>query len=185
MSKVMIIGAGGVARVAAYKCAQHPDIFAEFMIASRTESKCEQIAADIKDDLGYERIRTAEIDAEDVPALTQLLRQYRPDLVMHLALPYQDLTIMDACLNAGVSYLDTANYEPKDEAKFEYGHQWAYQQRFVRRGADGHPRLRVRPRCHSNIHRPRPPSTISNEIHYLDIVDANAGDHGKAFATKL
>lgn len=184
MNKVMIIGAGGVARVAAYKCAEHPEVFSEFMIASRTVSKCDQIKADIAADLGYTNITTAAIDAEDVPALTALLNSYRPDLVMHLALPYQDLTIMDACLAAGVSYLDTANYEPKEEAKFEYGHQWAYQQAFEEAGLTAilgcgfDPGVTQVFTAHAAKHH-------FDEIHYLDIVDANAGDHGKAFATNF
>ena len=184
MSKVIIIGAGGVARVAAYKCAEHPDVFSEFMIASRTIGKCDRIAADIKADLGYDKITTAAIDAEDVPALTALLKSYQPKLVMHLALPYQDLTIMDACLNAGVNYLDTANYEPKEEAKFEYGHQWAYRERFRTAGLTAilgcgfDPGVTQVFTAHAAKHH-------FDELHYLDIVDANAGDHGKAFATNF
>ncbi|MGB3802375.1 MAG: saccharopine dehydrogenase NADP-binding domain-containing protein, partial [Lewinella sp.] len=110
MSKVLIIGAGGVGRVVAYKCAENPEVFSEFMLASRTKSKCDEIAGDIKSDLGYDKITTAAIDAEDIPALTQLIQDYDPFMVIHVALPYQDLTIMEACLNAGVHYLDTANY---------------------------------------------------------------------------
>ena len=134
MSKVIIIGAGGVGRVVAYKCAQHPEVFSEIMLASRTVSKCEQIAADVVRDTGHKNFTTAQIDADDVPALVRLFNEYKPKLVIHVALPYQDLTIMDACLEAGVHYLDTANYEPIDEAKFEYSWQWAYQDRFKEAG---------------------------------------------------
>ena len=137
MSKVMIIGAGGVGRVVTFKCAQHPAIFSELMLASRTVSKCDQIAADVKAATGYDKIQTAAVDAENVPELVALIRSFQPKLVIHVALPYQDLTIMDACLETGVHYLDTANYEPKDEAKFEYSWQWAYQDRFKEKGIIG------------------------------------------------
>lgn len=180
----MIIGAGGVARVAAFKCAEHPEVFESFMIASRTVSKCDRIAADIEKELGYANVTTAAIDAEDVPALTALLNEYRPDLVMHLALPYQDLTIMDACLNAGISYLDTANYEPKEEAKFEYGHQWAYQQKFKDAGLTAILGCGFDPGV-TQVFTAYAAKHHFDEIHYLDIVDANAGDHGKAFATNF
>ena len=126
MSKVMIIGAGGVGGVVAHKCAQLSEVFTEIVLASRTESKCKTIAAQLS-----RPIRTAQVDADNVPALVNLLRQEKPELVINVALPYQDLTIMDACLEAGVHYLDTANYEPIDTAQFEYRWQWDYQQRFV------------------------------------------------------
>ena len=180
----MIIGAGGVGRVVAYKCAEYPEVFGEFMIASRTEARCREIAADIEADLGYTNITTAAIDAEDVPALTRLLLDYQPALVIHVALPYQDLTIMEACLNAGVHYLDTANYEPKDEAKFEYGHQWAYHERFKEAGLTAILGCGFDPGV-TSIFTARAAKHIFDEIHYLDIVDANAGDHGKAFATNF
>ena len=105
MSKVLIIGAGGVSRVTTMKCAQHPDIFSGIMLASRTKSKCDDIAKDVREKLGYQAIETAQIDAEDVPALVALIKSYQPKLVIHVALPYQDLTIMDACLETGVHYL--------------------------------------------------------------------------------
>ncbi|MEM9527791.1 MAG: saccharopine dehydrogenase family protein [Bacteroidota bacterium] len=184
MSRVMIIGAGGVGRVVAYKCAEHPEVFSEFMIASRTVARCREIAADIKTDLGYDRISTAAVDAEDIPALTTLLREYQPKLVIHVALPYQDLTIMEACLAAGVHYLDTANYEPKEEAKFEYSHQWAYHNRFKAAGLTAILGCGFDPGV-TSIFTARAAKHIFDEIHYLDIVDANAGDHGKAFATNF
>ena len=129
MSKVVIIGAGGVGGVVAHKCAQLTYVFTEIVLASRTKSKCDAIAAQLS-----RPIRTAQVDADNVPELVSLLRLEKPELVINVALPYQDLTIMDACLEAGVHYLDTANYEPLDTAKFEYKWQWAYQQRFLDAG---------------------------------------------------
>src|SRR5512138_2375167 len=124
MAKVLIIGAGGVGRVVAHKCAQASDVFTAVTLASRTESKCKAIAEEIK---GFP-VKTARVDADNVPELAALLRAEKPDVVINVALPYQDLTIMDACLETGTDYLDTANYEPRDTAKFEYGWQWAYQE---------------------------------------------------------
>ena len=184
MSKVLIIGAGGVGRVVAYKCAEHPEVFTELLLASRTQSKCDEIARDIEADLGYDKITTAAIDAEDVPALTRLIEDFDPFMVIHVALPYQDLTIMDACLNAGVHYLDTANYEPKEEAKFEYSHQWAYHDRFKNAGLTAILGCGFDPGV-TSIFTARAAAHFFDEIHYLDIVDANAGDHGKAFATNF
>src|SRR5512142_1623567 len=130
MSKVLIIGAGGVGTVVAHKVAQVSEVFSEIMLASRTQSKCDAIAKAI----GGNRIKTAAVDAENVPELVKLIKSFQPDLVINVALPYQDLTIMDACLETKVSYLDTANYEPKEEAKFEYSWQWAYQDKFKAAG---------------------------------------------------
>ena len=129
MSKVLIIGAGGVGQVVAHKCAQRRDIFSEITLASRTKSKCDAIAAQLKG-----AIHTAQVDADNVPELVALINKVQPKLVINVALPYQDLTIMDACLETGVDYLDTANYEPLDTAKFEYSWQWAYQERFEKAG---------------------------------------------------
>jgi len=180
MAKVIIIGAGGVGQVVAFKCAQHPEVFSEILLASRTKSKCDTIAALI----GSDRISTAAIDAEDVPALTQLIKDFGPAMVINVALPYQDLTIMDACLAAGVNYLDTANYEPKDEAKFEYSWQWAYQDRFKQAGLMAVLGCGFDPGV-TSIYTAHAAKHHFDEIHYLDIVDANAGDHGKAFATNF
>ena len=130
MAKVLIIGAGGVGTVVAYKCAQNPEVFTEIVLASRTRSKCEAIARKI----GSGRITTDSVDADSVEQLVELLNRHRPELVINVALPYQDLTIMEACLQCGVNYLDTANYEPKDEAHFEYSWQWAYRERFEKAG---------------------------------------------------
>ncbi len=184
MSKVLIIGAGGVSRVVCYKCAAHPEIFSELLLASRTQSKCDEIAKDIATDLGYTAIKTAAIDAEDVPALIALIESFKPALVLHVALPYQDLTIMDACLATGVHYLDTANYEPKEEAKFEYSWQWAYQDRFKEKGIMAVLGCGFDPGV-TSIFTAYAAKHHFDEIHYLDIVDCNGGDHGKAFATNF
>lgn len=133
MSKVLVIGAGGVSSVAVHKMAMNTDIFSHITLASRTKSKCDAIAESVKSRFGVD-IDTAAIDADDVAATTALIQKVQPELVVNLALPYQDLSIMDACLAAGVNYLDTANYEPRDEAKFEYKWQWAYQDRFKEAG---------------------------------------------------
>lgn len=130
MSKVVIIGAGGVGTVVAHKCAQNPEVFTEIVLASRTKSKCDAVAKAI----GAPNITTDQVDADSVEQLCALLRCHKPELVINVALPYQDLTIMDACLICGVNYLDTANYEPKDVAHFEYSWQWAYKQRFEEAG---------------------------------------------------
>lgn len=184
MGKVVIIGAGGVGRVTTVKCAQRPELFAEILLASRTLSKCEDIAEDARRRTGHAAITTAAVDAEDVPALTELLRGFAPDLVIHVALPYQDLTIMDACLAAGVHYLDTANYEPKDEAKFEYAHQWAYRERFAQAGLTAVLGCGFDPGV-TQAFTAYAAAEHFDEIHTLDIVDANAGDHGRAFATNF
>jgi saccharopine dehydrogenase (NAD+, L-lysine forming) len=183
MSKVLIIGAGGVSQVVVHKCAQHPSVFTEIMLASRTKSKCDKIAAEIKQKYG-KTIETAGIDAEDVPALTALMQSFKPVLVINVALPYQDLTIMDACLNAGVHYLDTANYEPKDVAKYEYSWQWAYQERFKQAGLMAVLGCGFDPGV-TNVFTAYAAKHHFDEMHTLDIVDANAGSHGKAFATNF
>lgn len=182
--KVLIIGAGGVGRVVAYKCAQHPEVFSDILIASRTKSKCDVIAADARRDTGHKKISTAAVDAENVPELVQLIRSFQPALVIHVALPYQDLTIMDACLETKTPYLDTANYEPKDVAKFEYSWQWAYHDRFKAAGIPAVLGCGFDPGV-TNIFTAYAAKHHFDEIHYLDIVDANAGSHGKAFATNF
>ena len=183
MSKVLIIGAGGVGQVVAHKCAQNPEVFSSIMLASRTKSKCDNIAAGIL--LKYDvDIKTAKVDAEDVPALVKLLRRFKPELVINVALPYQDLTIMDACLEAGVNYLDTANYEPKDEAKYQYSWQWAYQDRFEKAGLMAVLGCGFDPGA-TNVFTAYAAKHHFDEMHTLDIVDANAGSHGKAFATNF
>ncbi|AEE54153.1 saccharopine dehydrogenase family protein [Haliscomenobacter hydrossis] len=184
MSKVLIIGAGGVGRVVVYKCAQHPEVFSEILVASRTKSKCDVIVNDVKRDTGHQNITTAGVDAEDVPALVALIRSFQPKLVIHVALPYQDLTIMEACLQTGVNYLDTANYEPKDEAKFEYSWQWALQDRFKQAGLTAILGCGFDPGV-TGVFTAYAAKHYFDEMHYLDIIDANAGSHGKAFATNF
>jgi saccharopine dehydrogenase (NAD+, L-lysine-forming) len=183
MSKILIIGAGGVGQVVAHKCAQHPSVFSERQMCIRDRSKCDKIAAGIEAKYGV-NIKTAKIDAEDVPALTRLMKRFKPKMVINVALPYQDLTIMDACLEAGVHYLDTANYEPKEVAKYEYSWQWAYQDRFKKAGLMAVLGCGFDPGV-TNVYTAYGAKHHFDEIHYLDIVDANAGSHGKAFATNF
>ena len=180
MGKVLIIGAGGVGTVVAHKMAGLSEVFSEIMLASRTKSKCDIIATRI----GGNRIQTAQVDADHVPQLVELIRSFKPDLVVNVALPYQDLTIMDACLETGVSYLDTANYEPRDEAKFEYSWQWAYHERFKAAGLTAILGCGFDPGV-TSIFTAWAAKYVFDEIQYLDIVDCNAGDHGKAFATNF
>ncbi len=183
MGKVLIIGAGGVGTVVANKVAQNNQVFTDIMLASRTKSKCDAIAEDVKQRTGVE-IKTARVDADNVPELVALMNDFKPEIVINVALPYQDLTIMDACLEAGVHYLDTANYEPKDEAKFEYKWQWAYQERFKEAGLTAILGCGFDPGV-TSIFTAYAAKHHFDEIHYLDIVDCNAGDHGKAFATNF
>ena len=183
MSKILIIGAGGVGQVVVHKCAQHPEVFSKIMLASRTKSKCDRIAADVEKRYG-KQIKTAKIDADDVPQLVKLITKFKPKMVLNVALPYQDLTIMEACLATGVHYLDTANYEPKDVAKFEYSWQWAYHDRFKKAGLMAVLGCGFDPGV-TNVYTAYAARHHFDEIHYLDIVDANAGDHGKAFATNF
>jgi len=180
MGKVLIIGAGGVGTVVAHKIAANPDVFSEILLASRTKSKCDEIARAI----GSDRIKTASIDAENVPELVKLIKSFKPELVINVALPYQDLVIMDACLEAGVSYMDTANYEPKDEAKYAYGWQWAYHDRFKKAGLTAILGCGFDPGV-TSVYTAYAAKHHFDEIQYLDIVDCNAGDHHKAFATNF
>lgn len=183
MGKVLIIGAGGVGTVVANKVAQNSDLFTDIMLASRTKSKCDAIAEDVKRRTGI-TIDTARVDADKVPELVSLMNDFKPELVINVALPYQDLTIMDACLEAGVNYLDTANYEPKDEARFEYKWQWAYRDKFEKAGLTAILGCGFDPGV-TSIFTAYAAKHHFDEIHYLDIVDCNAGDHGKAFATNF
>ncbi len=183
MSKVLVIGAGGVGSVAVHKMAMNADIFTQITLASRTKSKCDAIAASVKERTGVS-VDTYQIDADDVAATTALLNQVKPDLVVNLALPYQDLHIMDACLAAGVNYMDTANYEPLDEAKFEYHWQWAYQDKFREQGLMALLGSGFDPGVTSVF------ATWLKKHHFeqidtLDILDCNGGDHGQAFATNF
>lgn len=179
MSKVLIIGAGGVGQVVTHKCAQRRDIFSEITLASRTKSKCDAIAAQIDGP-----IKTAQVDADNVPELVALIQAEKPELVLNVALPYQDLTIMDACLATGVDYLDTANYEPLDTAKFEYSWQWAYQERFKAAGIMALLGSGFDPGV-TNVYTALAAKKYLDVIEELDIIDANAGSHGLPFATNF
>lgn len=181
--RIMIIGAGGVATVAAHKCAQVPEVFKEIMIASRTLAKCDAIAKDIARRYGRE-VKTVQVDADNVAQLAALIDRFRPDVVLNLALPYQDLHIMDACLETGVHYIDTANYEPPDEAHFEYSWQWAYQERFQRKGIMAVLGSGFDPGV-TNVFAAYALKHLFDEIEYLDILDCNAGSHGHVFATNF
>ncbi|MFD2570588.1 saccharopine dehydrogenase family protein [Spirosoma soli] len=183
MANVLIIGAGGVGSVVAHKCALNSDVFTNIMLASRTKAKCDRIAAEVQEMHGV-TIQTAQVDADVVADMVTLIRSFNPVLVINVALPYQDLPIMDACLEAGVHYMDTANYEPKDVAKFEYSWQWAYKERFEQAG------LMALLGCGFDPGATQVFTAYANKHHfdrmdYLDIVDCNAGNHGKAFATNF
>ena len=181
MSRILIIGAGGVATVCAHKVCQNRDVFTEVMIASRTKSKCDALAKVLNEKYGT-NVQTAQVDADSVPALVELLRSWKPVLVINLALPYQDLTIMDACLECGCNYMDTANYEPKDEAHFEYSWQWAYRERFEKAGLTAILGCGFDPGV-TSVFTAYAAKHHFDAIEYLDIVDCNAGNHHKAFAT--
>jgi len=183
MSTVLVIGAGGVSSVAVHKMAMNADIFTSIHLASRTKSKCDAIAESVKQRIGVE-VATYSIDAEEVPAMINLIRQVQPSLVVNLALPYQDLPIMDACLAAGVDYLDTANYEPKDEAKFEYKWQWAYHDRFKEAGIMALLGSGFDPGVTSVFTMWLKKHKLKT-IRTLDILDCNGGDHGQHFATNF
>ena len=180
MGKVLIIGAGGVGTVVAHKIAQNPDVFTEIVLASRTQSKCDAIA----DAIGGNRIVTDRVDADKVEDLVALFKKHKPDIVVNVALPYQDLTIMEACLRTGVNYLDTANYEPLDEAKYEYKWQWAYRERFEQAGLTAILGCGFDPGV-SGVYTAYAAKHYFKEMQYLDIVDCNAGNHGMAFATNF
>ena len=179
MSKVLIIGAGGVGQVVAHKCAQHPEVFSEIMLASRTKSKCDKIATQIT-----RKIETAQVDADNVPETVKLIKKFQPKLVINVALPYQDLAIMDACLETGVDYLDTANYEPRDEAVFCYKWQWEYHERFKEKGLMALLGSGFDPGA-TNVFTAYAKKHHFDELHSLDIIDCNAGDHGQPFATNF
>jgi saccharopine dehydrogenase (NAD+, L-lysine-forming) len=183
MSKTLIVGAGGVGQVVAHKCAQLPEVFSDITLASRTESKCKQIAAQIKK-MQKRTIRTAQVDADKVPQMVKLIKKVKPRIVINVALPYQDLHIMDACLATGVDYLDTANYEPLDKAKFEYKWQWAYQGRFKKAGLMALLGSGFDPGV-TNVYTAWLHKHEFDEIETIDIVDANAGNHGQPFATNF
>lgn len=183
MSKVLIIGAGGVGRVVAHKCAQLTSTFTSILLASRTKSRCDEIAREVQELVGVS-IQTAALDADDVAQTVRLIREFEPDLVLNVALPYQDLTIMDACLETKVPYLDTANYEPLDTAKFEYHWQWAYRERFEQAGVMALLGSGFDPGV-TNVFCAYAQKKLFDSIETIDILDCNAGDHGHAFATNF
>ena len=180
MAKVIIIGAGGVGTVVAHKCAQNPEVFTEVVVASRSLDKCRALVEAI----GSPRLSADRVDADSVEQLCELFERHRPDMVINVALPYQDLTIMDACLKCGVNYLDTANYEPRDVAHFEYSWQWAYRERFEQAGLTAILGCGFDPGV-SGVFTAYAAKHYFSEMRYLDIVDCNAGNHGKAFATNF
>jgi len=183
MATVLIIGAGGVSRVVTKKCAMNSDVFSKIVLASRTKSKCDQIAAEIKESL-HVNIETAAIDADDVDALVALIEKVKPALVLNIALPYQDLTIMDACVKTKVPYLDTANYEHPDLAKFEYKEQWARDNAFKEAGIMALLGSGFDPGV-TNVFCAYAQQYLFDSIESIDILDCNAGDHGYAFATNF
>lgn len=183
MNRVLIIGAGGVSNVVVHKCAALPEVFGDIVLASRTKRKCDVIAAAVKQRTGR-TIITEALDADNVSETVTLIKKHTPKLVINVALPYQDLAIMDACLQAGVDYLDTANYEPKDVAKFEYKWQWAYQNQFKDAGLMALLGSGFDPGV-TNVFCAYAQKHLFDEIHTIDIVDCNGGDHGKAFATNF
>jgi saccharopine dehydrogenase (NAD+, L-lysine-forming) len=183
MAHVLIVGAGGVGSVVVHKCAQVPDVFSQISLASRTISKCDAIAEDVKKRTGVV-VSTYELDADVVADTVALLNRLKPDLVLNVALPYQDLPLMDSCLAAGIDYLDTANYEPPDEAKFEYKWQWAYKERFKEAGLMALLGSGFDPGV-TNVFCAWAQKHHFDEIHELDIIDCNAGDHGQHFATNF
>lgn len=180
MSKVLIIGAGGVSNVVVRKCAENSQVYSEILLASRTKSKCDAIAEDIRNI----PVHTAKVDADKASEVSSLIRDFKPELVINVALPYQDLPIMDACLAEGVNYIDAANYEPKDKAHFEYSWQWAYHDRFKKAGIMALLGSGFDPGV-SNVYTAYGKKHYFDKVETLDIVDCNAGNHGQAFATNF
>lgn len=183
MGKVLVIGCGGVASVAIHKCCQNSKVFEEVCIASRTIAKCNALKEKLEGTTST-KITTAQVDADNVPELVKLIREVKPDVVLNLALPYQDLTIMDACLETGVHYVDTANYEPEDTAKFEYKWQWAYRERYEKAGITALLGSGFDPGV-TSVFSAYALKHYFDEINYIDILDCNAGDHGYPFATNF
>ncbi|KZL10457.1 saccharopine dehydrogenase family protein [Pseudovibrio sp. Ad26] len=183
MSKTLVVGAGGVSSAAVHKMAMNSDMFSEVTLASRRKFKCDDIAKSVKEKTGV-TIKTAEVDAMDVAAVVALIKESGAELLVNLALPYQDLKLMDACLEAGINYLDTANYEPEDEAKFEYHWQWAYQERFKEAGLTAILGSGFDPGVTSVFATWLKKHKLET-IRQIDVLDCNGGDNGKAFATNF
>lgn len=188
MGRALIIGAGGVAGVAIHKCCQNSEVFNEICIASRTKLKCDAIKEQCERRYGTQegstKITTAQVNADNVPELVELINSYKPDVVLNLALPYQDLTIMDACLETKTHYVDTANYEPEDTAKFEYSWQWAYREKFEKAGITALLGSGFDPGV-TGVFSAYAMKHQFDEINYIDILDCNGGDHGYPFATNF
>ncbi len=184
MGKVLIIGCGGVASVAIHKCCQNSEVFEEICIASRTKSKCDALKEILDKQYGTSKITTAQVDADDTKQVIALIEHTRPDVVLNLALPYQDLSIMEACLATKTHYVDTANYEPPETAKFEYSWQWAYRERFEKAGITAVLGSGFDPGV-TGVFSAYALKHHFDEIHTIDILDANAGDHGYPFATNF
>ena len=182
MGKALVIGCGGVASVAIHKMCQNSEVFEEVMIASRTKSKCDELAAKLAG--GKTKLHTAQLDADKTEDIIALIEQFQPDVVVNLALPYQDLTIMDACLATKTDYVDTANYEPEDTAKFEYKWQWAYRERFEEAGITALLGSGFDPGV-TSVFAAYALKHEFDEINYIDILDCNGGDHGYPFATNF
>ncbi|MCK9473490.1 saccharopine dehydrogenase family protein [Sulfurimonas sp.] len=180
MRTTLIIGAGGVSRVVVHKCVQNADVFGRIVLASRTLQRCQ----DIKDELPNADIEIASVDADKTEEVIKLIESCKPDIVINVALPYQDLTIMDACIATKTPYLDTANYEHPDEAKFEYKLQWARDEKFKEAGIMGLLGSGFDPGA-TNVFCAYAQKHYFDEIHTIDILDCNAGDHGYAFATNF
>ncbi|MDH7598702.1 MAG: saccharopine dehydrogenase family protein [Sedimentisphaerales bacterium] len=183
MGKVLIIGAGGVGNVVVHKCAQVPEVFEQIVLASRTMEKCRRIAESVQAATGR-RIRLAKVDADDSRQVVRLIERFKPDIVINVALPYQDLSIMDACLKTSVHYLDTANYEPPFKPQFEYKWQWAYHKDYKKKGIMGLLGCGFDPGV-TNVFCAYAQKHLFDQIHYIDIVDCNAGEHGHPFATNF
>ena len=183
MGKVLIIGCGGVASVAIHKCCQNSEVFSEVCIASRTKSKCDALKEKLEGTTKT-KITTAQVNADNVDELIALIEKEKPQVVLNLALPYQDLTIMDACLATKTHYVDTANYEPEDTAKFEYSWQWAYRERFEKAGITALLGSGFDPGV-TSVFSAYALKHQFDEINYIDILDCNGGDHGYPFATNF
>ena len=183
MGKALIIGCGGVASVAIHKCCQNSEAFEEICIASRTKSKCDALKEKLEGTTKT-KIQTAQVDANNVDELIALIEKFNPDVVLNLALPYQDLTIMDACLATKTHYIDTANYEPEDTAKFEYKWQWAYREKFKEAGITALLGSGFDPGV-TGVFSAYALKHEFDEINYIDILDCNGGDHGYPFATNF
>jgi saccharopine dehydrogenase (NAD+, L-lysine-forming) len=179
MGTALVIGAGGVGRVVVHKMAQNREVFEKIVLASRTVSKCEQIASEIDGE-----IFTDSINADEVSKVVSAIEKWKPDIVVNVALPYQDLAIMDACIKTEVHYLDTANYEHPDIAKFEYKEQWARDEKFKEAGILGVLGSGFDPGV-TNIFVAHAQKHLFDEIHEIDILDCNDGDHGYHFATNF